>query len=88
MSILLQIMLSKTTDFNTFVLARSVLQVMLVMLGLGCGQLLLRMHTAYFQAGTAVVEDNQPADRICIVVSGRSSSSTPPYLPTIGYFSM
>ncbi len=44
---------------------------------LGCGwaggeQLLLRMHTAFFQAGSAVVESDQPADRICIVVSGRS----------------
>jgi hypothetical protein len=39
--------------------------------GLGNGQLLLRMHTAFFQAGSAVVESDQPADRICIVVSGR-----------------
>ncbi len=39
---------------------------------LGDEQLLLRMHTAFFQAGSAVVESNIPADRICIVVSGRS----------------
>jgi hypothetical protein len=38
---------------------------------LGCWQLLLRMNTAYFQAGSAVVEADQPADRICIIVSGR-----------------
>jgi hypothetical protein len=29
------------------------------------------MHTAFFQAGSEVVEYDQPADRICIVVSGR-----------------
>ena len=38
---------------------------------LGCWQLLLRMNTAYIQAGCAVVEADQPADRICIIVSGR-----------------
>ena len=35
-------------------------------------QLLLRMHTDFFQAGCTVVDRQQPADRMCIIVTGRS----------------
>ncbi len=38
-----------------------------------CSQLLLRMHTAYFQSGTYVVDSLQPADRLLIIVSGRKA---------------
>ncbi len=38
-------------------------------------QLLLRMHTAYFQAGTFVVDSHSPADRLIIIVSGRQYRS-------------
>ena len=41
-------------------------------------QLLLRMHTAYFQAGTYVVDRLLPADRLIIIVSGRL-----PLVPTL-----
>ena len=36
-----------------------------------CVQLILRMRTAYFQAGTYVVDRLLPADRLIIIVSGR-----------------
>ena len=48
---------------------------------LGVGQLLLRMHTAFFQAGSPVVESSQPADRICVIVSGRSDPALFFYQP-------
>jgi hypothetical protein len=34
-------------------------------------QVLLGIRTAYFQAGTAIVDLAQPADRLMIIVSGR-----------------
>ncbi len=37
-------------------------------------QLLLRMHTAYHQSGTFVVDSLLPADRLLIIVSGRKAT--------------
>jgi hypothetical protein len=46
---------------------------------------LLRIRTAYFQAGTAVVDLAQPADRLMIVVSGRSFLTAAESVSSLSY---
>ena len=44
-------------------------------------QLLLRMRTGLFQAGSAIVDPAEPADRMSVIVTGRSTRPLPAPAP-------